>query len=199
MLVAGPVRADPVPCEQEIELARRFADVKTMRADFRDEKRIVLMEEPLVSQGRILYLRPDRIRQDIERPSRQTLVIAGNRMSIRQHDLGKEQRFDVDSNPMMKAIVQNILLVLSGQVDRMVGQYRCLLTRDDEAYHLELTPLKEPMSKVMKSIRVAIGRDMKMREVVMEEAGGDVSRLTFTNVVHDQPFTDEEVKRHFTP
>ena len=197
-VLAGSAAADPVPCDR-IKMLARFPGLKTLRAEFTDRKRIALLEEPLVSSGRIAYQRPDRIRQVTERPAHQTIVIAGSRVTVVQHDLGREESLDLGTNAVAKAVVGNILLVLGGRLDELSRQYRCTGTEEEDLVRLRLVPLKEPMSTVIREMDVVIAPDAKIRQVTLHEVGGDSSEMTFTNVVTDKPFTDEEVRANFTP
>ena len=194
-----PAASAAVPCGQEKALAARFASVRTMRARFTEEKRISLLAQPLVSEGRIVYVKPDRIRQDTDRPARQTVLLSGTKVRILQHDLGREQTLDLASNSTARAIVRNILLVMSGRVEGLSDAYACTLSRPDGAYQLHLVPKQEPLTRMIRTMTVHVGADLKLRSLTIDEVGGDSSTLTFADVKHDEPLTEAQVKELFEP
>jgi outer membrane lipoprotein-sorting protein len=83
LLAAVPARAacdSTDSCLRAIEAAQ--ADARTVSARFTQTKHLSLLDEPLVSSGRFMFRRPDRIRLDIESPRPATIVITGREISI---------------------------------------------------------------------------------------------------------------------
>ncbi len=196
---AEPPAKAAVPCDQAPGLAQAFTGVTTLRAAFTDRKEIALLDAPLVSKGHLFYQRPDRLHMVTESPSRQAVTLAGTKVKVVQKDLGREQAMDLSASDIAKAVVSNILLVLGGRIDELTQLYRCSAEAEADAWHLSLIPLKEPMSKVIRRMDVRMARDGTLREVRVEELGGDASTMTFTDLQANRPFTDPEVRSYFTP
>lgn len=201
LLVFAPATApasEPVHCENIPELAGGLGHVATLRADYTESRTLSLMSEPLLSKGSILYARPDRLRMATTSPSRQTVTLVGTRLTVVHHDLDRRETMELDRNPIARAVTGNILRVLSGNIDTLGGEYRCTASPvDGGGWRLGLIPLKEPMSKVMRSMTVTVGPDRLVREVLMEEVGGDSSTMTFFNARAGEALSPEAVAAEF--
>lgn len=191
--------AIPRPCDQVPGLQKAFVAVTTLRAAYTDSKEIALLDAPLVSRGRIFYQRPDRLHMATESPSRQAVTLVGNRVKVVQQDLGRQESMDLGTSDVAKAVVSNILLVLGGRIDTLSDLYRCTAAPDADDWRLELVPLREPMTKVVRRMQVRVAGDGTLREVRVEEPDGDASTMTFTGADANRPFTDEEVRSYFSP
>ena len=74
--VAAP-RAEVPTADPLAQLIADLAAIPGLEAHFSEEKRLALLEEPLVSEGSLYYARPDRLRRSVEQPVRSTLVLRG--------------------------------------------------------------------------------------------------------------------------
>ena len=188
-----------ISCSDEAELIKNFSAFTTMRTDYREEKTIFLMSEPLVSEGKIHYLKPDKIHQTIEKPTRQTVIISKDTLKIIQNDLHREQTMDLSSNEAAKMIVQNILMIMSGQIDALSETYQCSLRKEEDHFVLTLLPQQEPMNKMIQSITVEVNNpELIITRFTIKEVGGDTSQMIFSNTVVDKPYSDQELSDFFT-
>jgi hypothetical protein len=67
-------------CLAAIEAAQK--DTRTVSARFTQTKHLSLLDEPLISTGRFVFKRPDRMRLDIDSPRAATILINGRDISI---------------------------------------------------------------------------------------------------------------------
>lgn len=184
-------------CDRVPGLAGRWADIQSFQADFTDVRRIRFLQDPLTSTGRLVYLRPDRLRMDTLTPSRQSVVVAGDRVTVHHHDLDRRDRMDLDADRTARAVVQSILRVMGGRFDALEADYACTAAPSEDGWRLALTPRNEPISRAIDRIEVDLGDDRLIRRVVLHEIGGDSSTMTFTRVRANAPMTPQEEAAHF--
>lgn len=189
--------AAPVPCDRIPGLSGRWADIRSLQADYADVRTIRFLEAPLSSTGRMVYLRPDRLRMDTRTPSRQSVVVDGGRVTVRHDDLGRTERMDLDADRTARAVVDSILRVFGGRFDALDADYVCAAAPQADGWRLALTPRNEPVSRAIVRIDVDLGPDRLIRRVVLNEVGGDTSTLTFSDVRVNAPMTPDEEAAHF--
>ena len=187
------------PCAQHAELAQRFSKIETMRSRYREEKTLNMLEEPLISEGRMFYKRPESIHQAIEKPSVQRVTIHGGKIAIEHPGLKHRETLDLTANQTAETIVRSILEVMSGQVTVLADKYECVVIERKDRLDLALRPLKAPLDKLIARIEVTLSHDLTVRTVKLTETGGDHSLLTFSEVVYDKPFTANELETYFAP
>lgn len=185
------------PCDRIPGLAGRWADIRSLQADTTDVRRIRFLDAPLQSTGRMVYLRPDRLRMDTLTPSRQSVIVAGGRVTVRQHDLDRTETMNLDADQTARAIIDSILAVMGGRFDTLDADYVCTAAPDAAGWRLALVPRREPISRAVSRIEVELGPDRLIRQVVLHEIGGDSSTMTFSRVRANAPMTPEEEAAHF--
>lgn len=184
--------ADPILCKTVPELSTVVEGFRTMQSTYTERKHLSLMEDPLVSEGKIYFIAPNLLKMVTVRPFRQTLTIDGQSLLIVQHDLGKEDRLDLGQVPTARAMVRSILEVLAGRVTELENRYHCTAERDGKGYVLDLVPTREPMISMVTRLRVRVEPALGIKEIVTEEKDGDRTVLTLTNVEYDGVLTRDD-------
>lgn len=187
------------PCDSIPALVAAFQSVRTLRARFEDRKEMDLLDEPLVSRGRLYYQRPDRLHMVTESPSRQAVTLVGPRVRIAQQDLGRVESLDLSANEIARAVVSSVLFALGGRVEALLPLYRCHAASMDGGWRLSLVPQQATLSRVVRRLQIRLGADGGLREVRVEEVNGDASVLTIRDPVTNVPFTADEEKAYFAP
>lgn len=186
-------------CDQAPGLLAAFQSVRTLRARFEDRKEMDLLDEPLVSRGRLYYQRPDRLHMVTESPARQSVTLVGATVRIAQADLGRTQSADLSGSEIAKAVVSSVLYALGGRVDALLPLYRCQAAALDGGWRLTLVPRQASLARVVDRLVVRVGRDGSLREVEVDESNGDRSVMTILDPVTNAPFTPDEEKAYFSP
>jgi len=178
---------------------RSFQEVRTLRAAFTDRREVDLLDEPLVSRGRLHYQRPDRLHYAVESPGRQEIVVAGSQVRVSQRDLGRARSLDLQASDPARAVVSSLIQVLGGRLDRLEADYLCRSLRMADGWEVRLAPRGPPLDRAVRGIEARIAGDGSLREVRVREATGDSSRMTLEDVQVNVPFSAEEEKAYFTP
>jgi len=158
-----------------------------------------LLEEPLVSRGRLHYQQPDRLHYQVDSPGRQEIVVAGDRVRVSQADLQRSRSLDLGASEIARAVVTSLIRVLGGQLDRLEADYRCVSRRLGDGWEVRLAPRGPPLDRAVRGIEVRIATDGGLREVRVRETSGDSSRMTLEDLRLNVPFTAEEEKAYFSP
>ncbi len=192
----GPVTS-PLPCDRIPGLSGRWADIRSLQADYTDVRRIRFLESPLTATGHLVYLRPDRLRMDTLTPSRQSVVVVGGSVTVHNHELDRSDRMDLDADRTARAIVDSILRVMGGRFDALDDDYVCVAAPQADGWRLALTPRNDPIARAVERIEVDLGPDRLIQQVVLHEVGGDSSTMTFSDVRANAPMTPDEEAAHF--
>ena len=167
-----------------------MAAVPGLEARFREEKHLALLEDPLVSEGTLLYARPDRLRRSIEAPVRSTLVLRGSELSM----VGSSgaRTLDLDAQPAIRVFVDGFRLILAGDLAHLRELYTLeLRSMGADGWDLTLTPRAPPLRDAIASVRVQ-GKGRVLRELRVRETGGDETVTLFRDVDPARTFSEQE-------
>jgi hypothetical protein len=173
---------------------QRMASTSGVRAPFREEKRLALLEAPLVSEGILYFIPPARMARITTHPGASTLVIDGGRLSIRR--AGQRRRSGRElRGPRM---VENFVVLFSGDLAALRDRYQVGFSAEDLRWRMQLVPKAAPLSQFLASVELR-GRGPELEQMVVREADGDLTTTRFERVEADTHFSPEELARLFPP
>jgi len=180
--------ADQRPPDAPALLAA-FAKMEGMEARFEEEKHLALLAAPLKSEGRLYFMAPGHLSRVVEKPRRSEVRISPTELLVKGED-GVE-RIDLRQSDDVRAFVTSLVSVFRGDEEALESAYDVGYVADptnDRAWTLTLTPRRDPLTKLMKLLRIK-GTGLHVKTIEVIEPSGD---RTVTRIV------EVDVKRRFT-
>ncbi|MBI2895501.1 MAG: outer membrane lipoprotein carrier protein LolA [Deltaproteobacteria bacterium] len=169
-----------------IEAAR--AGVRTLRADFTQDKVMSLFAERMRSTGRLSVLLPDRLRWELLRPDPSVFILSGRTMRYRLP--GARGDLDVRSAGSLGVVLGDLVGFLGGPLAQLRARYRMELGTPEGTAAGQTVVIATPLGA---DVRRSVSR-LRMRfeggrlgAVTIEEPGGDRSEIRFSNVRVNEP------------
>ena len=181
VLLAAPVLgAGPGSVQKRIQKA--YENLKDIQGEFRQESRIKELDETREASGRFYIRWPGRLRWDYVDPSRQTVVIMGEEMYVRQE--GEKEvmqgRFDSESYG------QTPMSLLAGLAD----MERDFIVKPSGPTSLLLIPRKS--MGTVQSIRIGTSASsFPVESIQLVDVYGNVNTFNLVNVRMNKGLGDE--------
>jgi outer membrane lipoprotein-sorting protein len=173
-------------CLREIEAARRAT--QSISADFEQVKHVSLLDEPLVSRGRLTFKRPNRLRVEIASPQPATVVINDGRVFI--PDLPEQQRQALTLAPAGDAFA-HLGALFTGSTDVLQEAFETTAVADGDAIAVTLVPRHEPSRRMFKAIAVRFAfPDLMAQTIRLDDPFGDSLEITLRNVQRNDDVPD---------
>ncbi len=168
------------PLLAELKLAA--AETETLSSRFVQEKNLSIFAEKLLSQGRFVFQKPDRLRWELLTPAASGFVLQGAK-GERWNGLSREKsRFSVESDPIMGMIAQQLLAWARVDIDWLEKRYRLEL-QSSEPVSLRLYPLDPGEAGFIDYLQIQFASDRRhIAEVLMVEKEGDSTLIIFSDV-----------------
>jgi outer membrane lipoprotein-sorting protein len=189
LVAAAPLRAAEPLDEVLARLARGAAGIETAQGSVRQEKRLEMFQDTVVSRGRFAYRRPDRLRWELTDPVVTGFAITGG-SGRRWHGLtGKTEPFTLESDPMMRVVAGQILASVRADFNPLRKEYRISVSSESPVT-LQLEPLvPNPfVERVVVTFSKGAGH---VESVAVHEKGGDRTTFSFTDVEVNRPLPDD--------
>jgi outer membrane lipoprotein-sorting protein len=155
----------------------------SLEANFREERRMAMLKEPVVSQGKIWFTMPDKIRREIGGSTPSTTVINGKKMVIFYPKFKEEELYDLEKRPMLKDSLQALTAGLNFR--QVSAYYNIEGSHEGNQYRVVLTPKTAAIRKIVKSVTLTIDRNLTPQHVVFESARGEKVNVTYSDVRRD--------------
>ncbi|KFN47115.1 outer membrane lipoprotein carrier protein LolA [Arenimonas metalli] len=178
--VPAPVpAATPVRAVGEGEGVRaRLAQPVVLRGQFEQSKRLEGFRQPLVSRGDFLLVRDRGVAWDTREPFASTTLLTRERLLTRLPDGSQRVLLDAADSPGMAAVNALLLALVAGDLPALAERFALDETlAADGSWRLVLTPDETGLRQAF--TRITLAGDRFVRDVVIEEAGGDVTTLRF--------------------
>jgi outer membrane lipoprotein-sorting protein len=193
-LAAGAeTSADPLTLEI---LMQGMASTTGVRAAFREEKQLALLDAPLVSEGMLYFVPPARLARITTQPGASALVIDGGRLSFT--DATGVSDVNLAGNRVARTLVENFVVLFAGDLAALRERYDVAFEAKGESWRIRLVPKAAPLATFIASVELS-GEGPALTEMELREADGDRTLTRFERVETGARFTPEELARLFSP
>lgn len=197
----GRARAEaptPAATSETVSLDALFASLRSMpgfHARFREQKRILLLRQPLVSEGEIFYFPPHNLLRVVHKPEHSELRLKNEQLTTR--DSSGKTWLDLTAHPALADLVRSFTHLLAGDA----AFFRATYTIDFKAmprngWRLTLVPKMATLKKLISELRFE-GRAHTLERMVVTEASGDTSLTHFNEANPQKRFSPTELKTFF--
>jgi len=155
----------------------------SLQANFREERHLTMLKEPIVNEGKVWFTLPDKIRREIGGKTPSTTVFDGKKMSIYYPNYQQIEVYDLEKRPMLK----DSLRALTAGLDLrgVANYYEIAGSKEGDTYHITLTPKTASVKKLVRSVELTIDDNLNPRSVNLEDARGQRISETYSNVRRD--------------
>lgn len=169
--------ADPRPILEDLQ--RKMKSVTSVYFEFAQERQLKLFAEPLKSEGVMLIDQPDQIRWETTAPYQSILL--GNHKSVAQFERtdGEWKKLKLGFPQMLKRVMEQMSLMHQGKLDALTRDFTISVVTGSVAV-VTMVPKDENVRAMLVSLEIRMQPDFSAtREVVMNEPGGDLTRIIF--------------------
>lgn len=152
--------------------------LRSVQADFVQEKEMAILARPLISTGTFLFQAPGSLRWEYLTPIHTVLLLHDGK--IRKF-IKREGRF-VEEPSMGLDAMQVVLQEISGWLDGEISDTPTFLAEKQGGGRIVLTPRKPMLAKIISSIQLQLlGNSGLMKSVTIHEGQGSFTRMVFSN------------------
>ncbi len=173
-----------------IRLEAQMSGVKTIEADFIQEREMAVFSRPLVLKGKIFIQKPQYFCWHVWSPVAYRMLIKGNSIKQWDEETGRIQQHSLEGNPGLSTAIAQMQVWFSGAYVSLLKDYDLKIISQVPVI-LEFAPLPiNPAFGLIQSVRVSFENDERyLRDIVIEEKNGDVTRFAFFAVKLNTPIS----------
>lgn len=171
-------------------LQQQAASLSSLSCVFTQESTIPLFAQPVISLGKLLFKRPDKLVWQYAEPVQSAFVLNGS-TGFRWED-SKEKRipFNTTSDPVASFVGTQLLSWIRFDLESIRAQYTIEL-QSDAPLSLLLTPVKEETRSALQSLHIVFDSQGVAQIVTLSEAQGGTTVIRFSEVQINAPVNDE--------
>lgn len=178
-----------------------FQNSGGVRAEFSETRHLSILEAAIESEGALYFSPPDRLARHTTQPGRSSLVVNGNRVTLR--DETGERTLSLGSSELASGLVNSFAVLLRGDLEALRDGYEVKLHSPKGqaasgafSWTLDLEPRSITVRRLIERIRVqGMGERLTLMETL--ETNGDRTVMVFSGVETGLTFDAEQVERLF--
>lgn len=177
---------------QEIKasLTEAASSMQTMQCRFVQSKTMAMLTEPSVSEGKMYFSSPDRLRWEYLTPYPFALVVNGEKI-VKVTD-GKSEVLDGNSGRMYQGITNMIIGSASGKKLFDTSTFDVVLYDDGVCWKAEMTPKRRDMKRMFSQLVFHFDKKSQVIDhVEFVEPSGDKTIIQFEEIQLNEKIGEE--------
>jgi outer membrane lipoprotein-sorting protein len=187
MFFVTVLQAAPLSQDEISDLVKRLETVyqnrTSLQANFREERHMAILKDPVINQGKIWFTPPDMIRREITGNSPSTTVIDGKKMTIYYPNLKTAEQYDLVKRPIIRQSLEALTAGLNFQ--RVADYYSIEGTKEGDTYVVTLTPKTASIRRLVKSLTLTMKTDLTPEKVDYQSPRGERVLIDYSDVKRD--------------
>jgi outer membrane lipoprotein-sorting protein len=164
-------------------IEKTVSTVHAVASEFRQERRLAMLKEPVVSSGRFYYEKPDKLRWEFISPDPSGFLVNGKLAKQWKGKDNPPEAFDLQQNPVIQLIVDQLLAWTKADFAWIEQRYIISVVKEDPIA-LKLLPRSSKEKKYIDHILISFEADTQYANAVgIVEKGGDSTHIRFFNMV----------------
>jgi outer membrane lipoprotein-sorting protein len=148
-----------------------------MQADFREERRLSLMNQPVVETGTVSFLPPDKFHRQVKGGS--LTVCDGETLWLYYPQFGAAETYTLSSN---RPVRESVAAMTSGfGLQDLSKNYSVRVRKTADGYKAKLTPKTSSLRRTVSEVEVDISNELFARRLEIAGGEGDRTIITFSN------------------
>jgi len=180
---------------QEImaSLTEAASSMQTMQCRFVQSKTMAMLAEPSVSEGKMYFSSPDRLRWEYLTPYPFALVVNGERI-VKVTD-GKAEVLEGNAGRMYQGIVSMIMGSASGKKLFDTSAFDVMLYDDVAFWKAEMTPKRRDMKRMFSQLVFHFDKKSQVIDhVEFIEPKGDKTEIRFEDIKLNEAIGEEKFR-----
>jgi len=166
-------------------LEKKLGSVRSLRADFMQEKHLSIFTDVVRSRGVLVFQRPDAVRFEMTEPFESAFIAAGKAVAKYERIDGRWQKMRSAQMTAARMVTEQIAGWLEGRFRDNTDRYAITATPATPPT-IVLTPRNRKFREFLARIELALSPDeTHFSSVTIHEPGGDFTRMLFQNPRHN--------------
>lgn len=172
------------------ELSAATSSFKTITCDFTQQKKLEMLNDVMISEGKMIYKQNNKLRWEYVKPYQYTFVLNDAKVIIKSSQ--NTTVVDVNNSRVFQEIARIMMNSVTGNCLKDNSDFKVVMYEANGLWMASLTPLKKEMKQMFSKVNIFF--DPKQKTVVaieMHEASGDLTRIDIKNIKLNQPVDEK--------
>lgn len=163
------------------KINRAASALKSMQCDFVQTKSLRMLNDKMVSKGKMYYQKSDKLRWEYTTPYTYTFILSGDKVLLKNQN--RNDIIDVNKNKLFKSIAQIMMNSVVGNCITDDKNFKTSLATTQTEWVATLQPLRKDMKQMFQKIILHFNKQKSMvSSVELIEKAGDKTLIELKNI-----------------
>ncbi len=163
------------------DINKVVSSVRSMQCDFVQTKQLKMLNEKMVSQGRMYYQQGNKLRWEYTSPYTYTFILNNSQVVLKKND--RKDIIDVNQNNIFKEIVRIMMSCVTGKALTDERDFEVSISESSNEWIAQMTPQRKELKKLFQLIVLhADKRKSMVTSVELQENNGDKTLIELKNI-----------------
>ncbi len=181
------VRAEPLAPRDVQNLLEQIrskrAGAPQVQADFKDDKTVHLMNQPIHSEGKVWFQKPNKFRREVKGSSPSITVSDGTQLWIYYPKFQSAERYSLGKRSPLDSAIAALTAALN--LENVEKSYHIIGSTLADGYELQLSPRNPSLKRLLKTFNIRMNSALQVERTEMIQPNGDHIVTVYSNESRD--------------
>lgn len=173
----------PVSKQKEVihQINKATSAIKSMSCSFTQTKYLSLLSDKMVSEGKMNYSQPNRLRWEYTTPYKYLFIFNGAKVYVGNNN--RKDVIDTNSNKLFKEVARIMMSTVTGTALSNADDFETTVADGKTCWEVTLVPKKKEMRKMFSRIVLSFNKsDYLISEINMYEKNNDRTNIKLHHI-----------------
>lgn len=162
------------------------SQLQTLQCDFVQTKHLKMLNDKLVSHGKMYYKKSDKLRWEYTTPYHYIFILNGSRVLLKNEK--RNDIIDVNQNKVFKEIARLMMNSVVGKSLSDSRDFSSKISSSNSELIATLTPMRKDLKQMFKQISLYFSQSTSLvYKVILVEKNGDKTVIELKNPKKNEP------------
>lgn len=177
--------AAPMTAKQKQDIIERInkaaSGLKSMDCNFSQTKYLSLLSDKMVSEGKMYYEQPNKLRWEYTTPYQYLFIFNGTKVYV--GNKSRKDVIDTNTNKVFKEVARIMMSTVTGTALSNSSDFSIDVADDNNQWQITLVPQKKEMKKMFSKIILLFNKsNMMISEINIYEKNNDRTNIKLKNI-----------------
>ncbi len=163
------------------EIGQAAAALKTLQCDFVQTKHLKMLNDDMVSKGKMYYEQDSKLRWEYVTPYAYTFILNGDKVLLKNRN--RNDVIDVNQNKVFKEIARIMMSSVVGDCLSDTRSFKTSIRGTDTEWVATLLPLRKDIKQMFQQITLHFNKQRRIvTKVELLEKNGDKTIIELKNI-----------------
>ena len=169
--------------EQEVigKINRTVSGLKSMSCTFTQAKFLSLLSDKMVSEGKMYYIRPNKLRWEYTNPYQYLFIFNGNKVYV--GNKSRKDVIDTNNNKIFKEVARIMMSTVTGTALSNSSDFAIDVADVNNRWQITLIPKKKEMKRMFSNIVLSFDKsNLMISEINIYEKNNDRTNIKLNDI-----------------